>query len=145
LSFSLLCAIAMAFSVTTQAQYSPQYPQNDRYRNRDRNRDRDRDRDWNRDRDRDRDWNRDRDYRNGRGGYGNSSRFAFEQGYRDGLYTGENDARRGQSYNPQRSHFYRNQAHNQGYREGFVRGYNEGFRRYRGYNRGNNTDPFWRR
>ncbi len=101
-------------------------------------------------RDRDRDYRRDDDWRYRRGGqYGNIQQ-AFNQGYQDGIYTGSRDAQRRQSYNPQRSHFYRNghgdndysrrQARNnyqyqQAYRQGFVRGYDEGFRRYGGYNR----------
>src|SRR5262245_39187880 len=32
---------------------------------------------------------------------------AYDQGYRDGLKTGENDARRHQSYKPERSHYFR--------------------------------------
>jgi hypothetical protein len=53
------------------------------------------------------------------------------------LSTGSSDARRGQSYNPQRSHYYKD-AHSQQFRNGFVRGYAEGFRQYGGYN--NNGD-----
>jgi len=67
------------------------------------------------------------------------------------LYTGSRDAERGQSYNPQRSHFYKNghgdnggygrygnnYQYQQAYRNGFLRGYNEGYRRNGGYNRGN--------
>jgi hypothetical protein len=64
-----------------------------------------------------------------------------DRGYDDGLYTGANDARRGQSYDPQSSHFYkragggifssgRSGAAQQDYRECFLRGYEEGFRNY---------------
>lgn len=84
------------------------------------------------------------------GGYNNNVyRVALEQGYRNGMNTGASDADRGQSYNPQRSHYYkegdegysspygnRNQ-YRQAYREGFLRGYQEGYRQYGGYNRGN--------
>jgi len=56
---------------------------------------------------------------------------AYDQGYRDGLKTGENDARRHQSYNPERSHYF----HDAGfgnfageYRDGFDHGYQNGFR-----------------
>src|SRR5436190_2949026 len=42
------------------------------------------------------------------GQYDNVSQIAVNQGYQDGLSTGQNDAQRGQNYNPQRSHFYRN-------------------------------------
>lgn len=101
------------------------------------------------DRDQDRQDRRDRDYRRddryGRnGGYGNANQGAINQGYQDGLYTGSSDAQRGQNYNPQRSHFYRNGHGNggnyggqyeQAYRNGFLQGYDEGFRRNGGYNR----------
>jgi len=70
------------------------------------------------------------------------------QGYQDGFYTGSNDAQRGQNYDPQRSHFYRNGhgdngnygnrgAYSRAYRDGFLRGYDEGFRRYGGNRRNN--------
>ena len=105
-----------------------------------------RDRDDGRDRDRDRD---DRYRRNGN--YGNYNQIAFDQGYQDGIYTGSNDGQRGQNYNPQRSHFYRNghgdnggygrggnsYQFQQAYRQGFLRGYDEGFRR-NNYNRRRN-------
>jgi len=62
--------------------------------------------------------------------FGNSES-AYEQGYQDGLKTGENDARRHQSYNPERSHYF----HDAGfgnfageYRDGFERGYENGYR-----------------
>lgn len=59
---------------------------------------------------------------------------AYDQGYRDGLYTGANDARRGQSYNPQRSHFFkRSGAYQQAYQAGFMRGYDEGYQNYQKY------------
>ena len=60
-----------------------------------------------------------------------SSESAYDQGYRDGLKTGENDARRHQSYNPERSHYYHDAGYgNYGgeYRNGFVNGYENGFR-----------------
>jgi len=102
-------------------------------------------------RDRDRGNNR-RDDRYGRGGYGNEYQIAANQGYQDGLYTGSNDGQRGQNYNPQRSHFYRNGHGNNGgygrygnsyqfqqaYRDGFVRGYSDGYRRSGGNNRRGN-------
>lgn len=67
-----------------------------------------------------------------------------DRGYDDGLYTGANDANRGQTYDPQRSHFYkrgggglfsigRSGASRQDYRECFLRGYEEGFRNYQTY------------
>src|SRR5712692_4251172 len=129
---------------------------------------------WDRDRDyrRDQDNDRNRDYRRndqygrggGYGGYGNNGGYggygnygnqgAVNQGYRDGFYNGSNDAQRGQNYDPQRSHFYRNghgdngnygnngrygngYGYSQAYRDGFLRGYDEGFRRYGGNRRNN--------
>lgn len=67
---------------------------------------------------------------------------AYERGYQDGLYTGANDGRRGQDYNPERSHFYREagsgffsfyggrDTYNLAYRDGFVSGYNEGYENF---------------
>lgn len=76
---------------------------------------------------------------NGRyGGYGNNGGYnqaALNQGYQDGLNTGASDARRGQSYNPQRSHFYK-EASSQAFRQGFLQGYEQGYREYAGYNNG---------
>ena len=106
---------------------------------------RDRDRDYRRDRDRD---YRRNDQYGQYGGYGNINQVALNQGFQDGIYTGSRDAQRGQSYNPQRSHFYRNghgdnggygrygnsYQYQQAYRNGFLRGYDQGFRRYGGYN-----------
>lgn len=177
IAFSLLFGIAIASSATAQAQYRDdrdgQY-RRDRDSNQDRDRD-NRDRNWRRDRDRDRNnqngnWRRDRDRRNdnygnnggyygnnggyygNNGGYNNIYRAAQNQGYQDGLNTGANDANRGQSYSPQRSHYYRNATdgynssygnrgqYQQAYRDGFVRGYNEGYRRYGGNNGGYNNN-----
>ena len=144
--------LTLVSSTVAQAQW---WPNATGQRQRDRDYRRDRDRDYRRDRD---DWRRrnrnrnDDDWRYGRNsGYGNISQAAVNQGFQDGIYTGSRDAQRGQSYNPQRSHFYRNghgdndysrrQARNsyqyeQAYRQGFVRGYDQGFRQYGGYNRG---------
>jgi hypothetical protein len=78
------------------------------------------------------------------GSYGYSSN-AYEQGYQDGLYTGASDARRSQTYDPSRSHFYQHGAggflsifgspasYSQAYRDGFLRGYEEGYQRYEMY------------
>jgi hypothetical protein len=134
LVFSLLFGIAMVTSLTAQAQY-PGYPGGqDRQDRRDRNRDNRRDRD-------------NRGY--GRGGY-NVYQIAQDQGYQAGLSTGASDSQRGQSYDPQRSHYYRNatygynssygnrEAYKQAYRNGFLRGYQEGFRRNGGNRRRNN-------
>jgi hypothetical protein len=60
-----------------------------------------------------------------------SSQSAYDQGYRDGLKTGQNDERRNQSYNPERSHYFREAAYGNfggDYRDGFVSGYESGFR-----------------
>ena len=140
LALSFLVTVGLVSSGSVQAQW----------------RDRDNRRDQNRDsrRNRDEDYRRNDQYgRNGgygnggygNGGYGNGSQVAVNQGYQDGLYTGSNDAQRGQSYNPQRSHFYQNghsdnsrygnSGYNaQAYRQGFLRGYQEGYRRYGGNN-----------
>ncbi|MGH9972200.1 MAG: hypothetical protein ACREBG_31020 [Pyrinomonadaceae bacterium] len=60
-----------------------------------------------------------------------SSEAADNQGYQDGLKTGSNDARRGQSYDPERSHYFKDAGFGnfaEDYREGFSRGYSDGFR-----------------
>lgn len=80
-------------------------------------------------------------YGNGRysnnGAYGNyGSNYELNRGYQQGLSTGSSDARRGQSYNPQRSRYYRN-ASSQAFLQGFVRGYDQGYRQYAGYNNNN--------
>jgi len=107
-----------------------------------------------------RDNRRNRDYRNDRNGRsGEIYQVAINQGYQDGTYTGSRDAQRGQNYDPQRSHFYRNGhgdnggygsitnswQYQQAYRNGFLRGYDEGFRRYGGgYNRRRNNGNYGR-
>ena len=87
------------------------------------------------------DYRSNRGYGNGRygnGRYGNGGYYGNQQelnrGYQQGIETGSSDARRGQSYDPQRSKHWRN-ADTQEFRDGFVRGYDEGYRRY-GYNNG---------
>jgi hypothetical protein len=55
---------------------------------------------------------------------------ADSQGFHDGLKTGSSDARRGQSNDPERSHYFKDAGFGnfaQDYREGFLRGYSEGF------------------
>lgn len=142
LASSFLIAIGVVSSTAVQAQWWPQNRDN-------------RDRDYRRNRD-----NR-RDDRYGRNNQ--ISQIAINDGYRDGIYTGQRDAQRGQSYNPQRSHFYRNghgdngrysnngrygggYQYEQAYRQGFVSGYDQGFRQYarsNGRNRNrNNRFPF---
>ncbi len=71
--------------------------------------------------------------------YGYYSQYVFgdseaadAQGYHDGLKTGSKDARRGQSYDPERSHYFKDAGFGNfagDYREGFTRGYKDGFRR----------------
>jgi hypothetical protein len=71
-------------------------------------------------------------------GYGYYSQYIFgdsegagSQGYHDGLKTGQSDARRRQSYDPERSHYYKDAGFGNfagDYREGFSRGYSAGFR-----------------
>ncbi|SRR5260370_1270337 len=159
LAVFLLFGTAMISSTTAQAQYPGDWGQDRQDRNRDRQ-------DRNR-RDRDRDGDRDDRYgRNGSyGGYGNGGydrygrnngygyntyQIAQQQGYSDGLSTGSADAQRGQSYDPQRSHYYRNGndgynsrygnrgQYQQAFRQGFLQGYREGYQRY-GYGRGRNN------
>lgn len=70
--------------------------------------------------------------------YGYNNRYVFgdnvgaeSQGYHDGMKTGEGDARNGRSYDPERSHYYKNAGFGNfagDYREGFERGYSAGFR-----------------
>jgi hypothetical protein len=67
------------------------------------------------------------------------SQSAYEIGYHDGVFTGANDGRRGQTYDPERSHFYREAKrgyrsakgnrddYRQAYRDGFLHGYREGY------------------
>ena len=61
-----------------------------------------------------------------------------------GLNTGASDGQRGQQYNPQRSHFYKD-ASSQAYRQGFVQGYNQGFQQYSrsGNRRNGNVNGGW--
>jgi hypothetical protein len=81
-------------------------------------------------------YSRDAGYGNyGGGGYNNGYRVEQDQGYQAGLNTGTSDAERGQSYNPQRSHYYKD-ASSQAFRDGFLQGYEQGYRQYGGYNNG---------
>lgn len=59
-----------------------------------------------------------------------STQTATNQGFKDGLNTGSSDARRGQSNDPERSHYFQNAGFGnfgEAYREGFLRGYAQGF------------------
>jgi len=69
---------------------------------------------------------------------------AYDLGYNDGVYTGANDGRRGQTFDPERSHFHKrpvgyhaskgNRAdYEQAYRDGFLRGYREGYPNWQKY------------
>ena len=119
LAFFLLFGIIVTVaSSTAQAQYRDRYDRygNDRYRS---------------DRYRDRDWNRN-----------NGFQAARQQGYSYGMNVGAADAQRGQSFNPQRSRYYRDgtQGYNsyygnrgqyrQVFRDAFIQGYRDGFQRY---------------
>ena len=104
-----------------------------------------------------RDQGRDRGYGNGgnrNGGY-NSGNFeaARRNGYQDGQYTGSEDSRRNQSFNPQRAGNYKNatngyngrgnkDAYKQAYRQAFIQGYENSYRgnRGRGGRYGNNRN-----
>ena len=140
LAFFLLLGVASVASTTAQAQYPWGYGQNqgnrdDRYR-----------------RDRDDQYRNDQ-YRNDRYGRNGNNEYqiARQEGFQTGVSTGASDAQRGQSFNPQRSHFWKNgnSGYNSSYgnrgqykqvfRDAFVQGYQEGYSRYGGGNRrGNN-------
>ena len=56
---------------------------------------------------------------------------AGNQGYKDGYKTGEKDGKKDKSYDPQRSHYYRDSGFGnfaEIYRSGFSRGYEDGYR-----------------
>jgi len=124
LAFFLLFGILTVASSSAQAQWG---------RDRDRRDDR---------RDRRDDRYRDRNDRN----YGYQA--ARQQGYSYGMNVGAADAQRGQSYDPQRSRYWRNatEGYNSSYgnkgqykqvfRDGFEQGYREGFQRYASNRRG---------
>ena len=98
---------------------------------------------WDRDRDRDRREDRREDRYERRQGL----QVARERGYSYGMNTGAADAQRGQSYNPQRSRYWRNGTegydndfgnrgqYRQVFRNSFEQGYREGFQRYAYNNR----------
>jgi len=131
LAFFLLFGILTVASSSAQAQYR----RDDRWDRRD-------DR-WERRDDR----YRDRNY---------SYQTARQQGYSYGMNVGAADAQRGQSYNPQRSRYWKNatEGYNSSYgnkgqykqvfRDAFEQGYREGFQRY-AYNRRGRWDNRWPR
>jgi hypothetical protein len=132
-----LLAFFLLFGVLTVASSSAQA----QWRDRDRRDDRD-----------DRYERRDDRYRNRSYGYEN----ARQQGYSYGLNVGSADAQRGQSYDPQRSRYWRNasEGYNSSYgnkgqykqifRDAFEQGYRDGFQRYGGYNRRGNRGSIFR-
>src|SRR6476646_8817413 len=144
LALFLIIGFTTIASTSVQAQWRDR---DDRYQ-RDQ---RDRDDRYQRDRD-----YRNRDYRNGRNnnyGYEN----ARQQGYSYGLNVGAADAQRGQSYNPQRSHYWKDGSdgynssygnrgqYRQIFRSAFEQGYRQGYAQYArgGYNRGRNNSRIW--
>src|SRR5262245_10489242 len=76
------------------------------------------------------------------GNYRNVDARAYDNGYRDGLREGTNDARRGRNYAYNRHDQYRDaddgyrrsggdrEFYRRSYRQGFQIGYNEGYSRY---------------
>lgn len=116
-----LLAFFLLFGIITVASSSAQAQwRDDRYRG---------DRDWN---------NRNRQ---------NGLQVAQQQGYSYGMNVGAADAQRGQSYNPQRSRYYRDGSqgfssyygnrgqYRQVFRNAFLQGYREGFQRFAYNNR----------
>lgn len=116
-----LLAFFLLFGIITVASSSAQAQwRDDRYR---------RDRDW--------------EYRNRQNGL----QVARQQGYSYGMNVGAADAQRGQSYNPQRSRYYRDGSqgfnsyygnrgqYRQVFRSAFLQGYREGFQRFAYNNR----------
>jgi hypothetical protein len=56
---------------------------------------------------------------------------AVEQAHKDGFKTGKNDGKKEKSYNPQRSHYFKEAGFGnfgEVYRSAFVRGYADGYR-----------------
>ena len=56
---------------------------------------------------------------------------AVSQGYKDGFKTGKDDGKKAKSFNPERSHYYRDAGFgnfSEVYRSGFSRGYQDGYR-----------------
>ena len=128
LALFLILGFTAIASTNVQAQY-----RDDRYR---------RDRDYRDDRYRDDRYRRDR--------YNNNYNVARQQGYSYGMNVGAADAQRGQSYNPQRSRYWRNATegynsyygnkgqYKQVFRDAFEQGYREGWQRFAGNGRRNN-------
>jgi hypothetical protein len=56
---------------------------------------------------------------------------AYNQGYRDGMNTGQGDMKHNRSYDPQRSHYFQEAGFGnfgEVFRSGFLRGYADGYR-----------------
>jgi hypothetical protein len=129
LAFFLLFGILAVASSSAQAQWRDRRDRDDRYDDR---------------------YRRDDRYRDRYYGYQN----ARQQGYSYGMNVGAADAQRGQSYDPQRSRYWRNatEGYNSSYgnrgqykqvfRDAFEQGYREGFQRYAYNRRGNNRSIF---
>jgi hypothetical protein len=130
LALFLILGFTAIASSTAQAQWGRE--RDDRYR---------RDRDYRDDRYRD-DRYRDNRYRR------NSYETAQQQGYSYGMSVGAADAQRNQSYNPQRSRYWKNatEGYNSSYgsnkgqykqvfRSAFEQGYRDGWQRFAGYGR----------
>jgi hypothetical protein len=140
LALFLIFGFTAIASTTVQAQYPWGYER------------RDRDDRYRRDRDRDDRYRDDRYRRNDRYNY----ETARQQGYSYGLSVGAGDAQRGQNYNPQRSHYWRNatEGYNSNYgnkgqykqvfRDAFEQGYRQGFQQYAGYGRRRNNGRYVR-
>ena len=150
LALFLILGFTTIASTRVQAQYPWGYERRDRddqYR-----RDRDRDDQYRRDRDRDDRYRDDRYRRNDRYNY----ETARQQGYSYGLNVGASDAQNRRSYDPQRSHYWRNatEGYNSSYgnrgqykqifRDAFEQGYRQGYQQYGGYGRGRNNGRYGR-
>ena len=111
---------------------------------------------WGRDRDyRDDRYRRDRDYRDDRYRR-NNFETARQQGYSYGMSVGAADAQRRQSYNPQRSRYWKNATegynsyygnkgqYKQVFRDAFEQGYRDGWQRFAGYGRDRDRWGRWR-
>jgi hypothetical protein len=110
---------------------------------------------WGRDRDHDRRERR-HDRREDRYERRYGLQVARERGYSYGMNVGAADAQRGQSYNPQRSRYWRNGTegydddfgnrghYRQVFRNAFEQGYREGYQRY-AHNRRGRWDNRWPR
>jgi hypothetical protein len=139
LAFFLLFGIITVASSSAQAQYPWGYERDrqdrrdDRYRN---------------------DRYRNDRYRRGNSGYGYE--VARQQGYSYGVNVGAADGQRGQSYNPERSRYWKNATegysssygnkgqYKQVFRDAFEQGYRDGYQRY-GNNRRGRWDNRWPR